>query len=89
MKAPRLQSVIQRMLFAAERYREHELANHAAAGAYGFLLSVAPAILLALSLTSTLFGGNPRVVAEINGWSHDFSDHSAARSLRVLTSATG
>jgi membrane protein len=54
------------MFFAAERYREHELANHAAAGAYGFLLSVAPAILLALGLTSTLFGGNPRVVAEIN-----------------------
>ena len=64
MKAPRLQSMIQRMLFAAERYREHELANHAAAGAYGFLLSVAPAILLALSLTSTLFGGNPKIVAE-------------------------
>ncbi len=54
------------MLFAAERFREHELANHAAAGAYGFLLSVTPAILLAISLTSTLFGGNPRVVAEIN-----------------------
>ena len=66
MKAHRLQSVIQRMLFAAERYREHELANHAAAGAYGFLLSAAPAILLALSFTSTLFGANPRVVAEIN-----------------------
>jgi uncharacterized BrkB/YihY/UPF0761 family membrane protein len=66
MKAPRLQSVIQRMLFAAERYQEHELANHAAAGAYAFLLSVAPAILLALSFTSALFSGNPRVVAEIN-----------------------
>ena len=66
MKAHRLQSVIQRMLFAAERYREHELANHAAAGAYGFLLSAAPAILLALSFTSTLVGANPRVVAEIN-----------------------
>jgi membrane protein len=66
MKASRFQSAIQRMLFAAERYREHELANHAAAGAYAFLLSVTPAILLALSFTSTLLGANPRVVAEID-----------------------
>ncbi|HTZ52442.1 MAG TPA: YhjD/YihY/BrkB family envelope integrity protein [Spirochaetia bacterium] len=66
MKAPRLQSAAQRMLFAAERYRDHELANHAAAGAYSFLLSVTPAILLALSFTSTVFGSNPAVVTEIN-----------------------
>ena len=54
------------MLFAAERYREHELANHAAAGAYAFLFSAAPAVLLALSFMSTLFGANPKVVAEID-----------------------
>jgi len=66
MNAPRLQSVLQRMLFAAERYREHELTNHAAAGAYSFLLSLTPAILLALSFMSTVFGANPAVVAEIN-----------------------
>ena len=66
MKVPRLQSAAQRMLFAAERYRDQELANHAAAGAYSFLLSMTPAILLALSFTSTMFGANPRVVTEIN-----------------------
>ena len=63
---PRIKSAVQRVLFAAERYREHELANHAAAGAYAFLLSAAPAILLALSFMSTVFGANPEVVAEIN-----------------------
>jgi len=61
----RVKSAIQRMFFAAERYREHELANHAAAGAYGFLLSATPAALLALGFMSTVFGTNPRVVAEI------------------------
>jgi len=66
MRASFLQSGIQRMMFAFERYREQELANHAAAGAYAFLLSVTPALLLALGFASTVFGASPRVVAEIN-----------------------
>jgi membrane protein len=76
---PRLKSVIQRILFAAERYGEHELANHAAAGAYAFLLSVTPAVLLALSFTSKVFGANPRVVSE--------TDRLVARFLGPLSSS--
>jgi YihY family inner membrane protein len=67
-------SASQRLLFAAERYGEHELANHAAAGAYAFLLSATPAVLLVLGLASALLRDSPaalegveRLVAGILG----------------------
>jgi membrane protein len=42
----------QRALVTAELFGKNELANHAAAGAYGFLLSAAPALLIAALLVS-------------------------------------
>jgi membrane protein len=48
---------IQRTVFSLEQFGRHEMANHAAAGAYGFLLSVGPALLVILYLTSIAFGG--------------------------------
>jgi membrane protein len=54
----------QRLVFALERFAEHELANHAAAGAYAFLLSAIPSVLLALGLASAFFRARPGALAE-------------------------
>jgi membrane protein len=48
---------IQRTVFSLEQFSRHEMANHAAAGAYGFLLSAGPALLVILYLSSIAFGG--------------------------------
>jgi membrane protein len=48
---------IQRTVFSLEQFGRHEMANHAAAGAYGFLLSAGPALLVILYLSSLAFGG--------------------------------
>lgn len=40
--------------FVFERFGEHELANHAAAGAYAFLLSATPALLIVAALARPL-----------------------------------
>ncbi|MBN1243716.1 MAG: YihY/virulence factor BrkB family protein [Spirochaetales bacterium] len=53
----------QGLAIAIERFGKRELANHAAAGAYGFLLSAAPAVLVVFWLT-TLFLPDPGVLAE-------------------------
>lgn len=53
----------QGLAIAIERFGKRELANHAAAGAYGFLLSAAPAVLVVLWLT-TLFLPDPGELAE-------------------------
>ncbi|MBL8968419.1 MAG: hypothetical protein JNG85_15545, partial [Spirochaetaceae bacterium] len=57
----------QRFLFTAERFAEHEMANHAAAGAYAFLLSATPAVLLILGLARALLRRHPRAFAEVEG----------------------
>jgi membrane protein len=57
-------ALLQRAVFCIERFGEHELANHAAAGAYAFLLSAMPAVLLALDLVSALLRARPGVIAE-------------------------
>ncbi len=57
-------ALAQRLVFAFERFGEHELANHAAAGAYAFLLSAMPAVLLALGLASALLRARPGALAE-------------------------
>jgi membrane protein len=54
----------QRAVFSFERFGEHELANHAAAGAYAFLLSAMPALLLALGLASSFLRAKPGALAE-------------------------
>jgi membrane protein len=50
-------SVTQRALFAFEQFGRHEMANHAGAGAYAFLLSAGPAVLVILYVSSIAFGG--------------------------------
>ena len=53
------QSLFQRILFSFELFGRNEMANHAAAGAYGFLLSAIPALLVIVFASS-------RVVASFN-----------------------
>ncbi|MBU0936333.1 MAG: YihY/virulence factor BrkB family protein, partial [Spirochaetes bacterium] len=48
-------SVLQRLVFTFEQFSRLELANHAAAGAYAFLLSAMPALLIILYISSRLF----------------------------------
>ncbi|HCM28038.1 MAG TPA: hypothetical protein DIC34_16150 [Treponema sp.] len=49
----------QRALMTVDLFGKNELANHAAAGAYGFLLSAAPAFLIAAILVSFSFRSSP------------------------------
>jgi len=60
-------ALAQRMVFAFERFGEHELANHAAAGAYAFLLSAIPSVLLALGLATAFFRARPEALSEALG----------------------
>jgi membrane protein len=70
----------QRAVFSFERFGEHQLANHAAAGAYAFLLSAMPALLLALGLASALLRARPMVIAEAERTVASFLGAMAARS---------
>lgn len=56
---------LQKVVFTAERFGQHELANHAAAGAYAFLLSATPAVLLVTGLAMALIGRYPRILGEV------------------------
>jgi len=49
-----IQGPLRRVLFSFEQFTRHEMANHASAGAYAFLLSAFPAILIVLYGFSTL-----------------------------------
>ena len=54
------------LTFVFERFGEHELANHSAAGAYAFLLSATPALLIVAALAGpflSLFHGGSDVWA--------------------------
>jgi membrane protein len=62
---------IQKLIFAAERFGQHELANHASAGAYAFLLSATPAVLLVVGIASTLLDRSPRILALVTGFIAD------------------
>jgi membrane protein len=55
---PRISSAGQKLLFTAELYGKRELANHAAAGAYAFLLSATPAFLVLLFASSRMLRGS-------------------------------
>jgi membrane protein len=59
----RLKLIAQRLLFAAERFGGHEMANHAAAGAYAFLLSATPAALLVIGAATAIAAGSPERAA--------------------------
>lgn len=47
-----IKSLTQRALFSFEQFSRHEMANHAAAGAYSFLMSAIPAVLVILFISS-------------------------------------
>jgi membrane protein len=66
MMSPRKasKSLAQRAIFCLEKFGEHELANHAAAGAYAFLLSAMPVVLLALDLAARLLRSRPGALAD-------------------------
>ncbi|HUX38917.1 MAG TPA: YhjD/YihY/BrkB family envelope integrity protein [Rectinemataceae bacterium] len=50
----RFKETIRVLTFVFERFGEHELANHAAAGAYAFLLAATPALLIVAGLAKPL-----------------------------------
>jgi membrane protein len=59
----RRKNALRHLTFVFERFGEHELANHAAAGAYAFLLSATPALLLVLGLSTSLLSAFPEAKA--------------------------
>lgn len=71
-RAEPLKAGVQRILFSIERFGEHEMANHAAAGAYAFLLSATPAVLLVLALARSLLRPFPRAVSSIEAIVSEF-----------------
>lgn len=60
-----MKTIMQQAVFTAERFGQHELANHAAAGGYAFLLSATPAVLLVIGLATALIGRIPRALDEV------------------------
>ena len=77
-------AIAQRLVFALERFGDHELANHAAAGAYAFLLSAIPLVLLALGLASALLRMLPNALAEAQRMVASFL--GAMEASEVITS---
>ncbi len=77
-------AIAQRLVFALERFGDHELANHAAAGAYAFLLSAIPMVLLALGLASALLRTLPNALAEAERMVASFL--GAMEASEVITS---
>ncbi|MDR0502814.1 MAG: YihY/virulence factor BrkB family protein [Treponema sp.] len=57
----------QRFFITLQLYSENGLANHAAACAYGFLLSMAPMLLLILFFMFIVFEPSPRVISTVVG----------------------
>ncbi len=63
-----MKSLGQRAIFAAERFGRDELANHAAAGAYAFLLSATPAVLLVIGIGTAMLRAAPDALASFMGF---------------------
>jgi len=53
---------VQRLIIAMQLFYENGLANHAGAGAYGFLLSIAPMLLLVSLLLLVAFRSSPQAI---------------------------
>lgn len=64
-------NVLRVLLFVLERFGGHELANHAAAGAYSFLLSATPAFLLVLGIARAVLSRYPRALASVAAFARD------------------
>jgi membrane protein len=56
---------VQRLFITAELFGQNGLANHAAAGAYGFLLSAVPALLIVSFVLLTALQSSPQAVSEL------------------------
>ena len=56
---------MQKLIFTMQLYGGNGLANHAAAGAYGFLLSIAPILLLIGFIIITIFNSYPQAIDAI------------------------
>jgi membrane protein len=56
-------ALFQRVWISVQYFGSNGLANHAAAGAYGFLLSLMPALLIVAFLISEIYASPPREVA--------------------------
>jgi membrane protein len=56
---------VQRLIIAMQLFGENGLANHAAAGAYGFLLSVAPMLLVIVFFILVAFEASPQMIADL------------------------
>ncbi|QQO08039.1 YhjD/YihY/BrkB family envelope integrity protein [Breznakiella homolactica] len=60
-----IEAVVQRFTITFQLFSQNGLANHAAAGAYGFLLSAAPALLIISFFVSRALQSSPETVVEI------------------------
>jgi len=56
---------IQRIFITIELYTENGLANHSAACAYGFFLSIAPILLLIAFILSFTFKASPKAITDL------------------------
>jgi membrane protein len=61
----RLRNLGGRLTITTELFNRNQLANHAAAGAYGFLLSALPAILLGTLIVTWVFRAKPEKMGEL------------------------
>ena len=59
------ESVIQKLWISFQLYGKNSLANHAAAGAYSFLLASVPALLMVAFILSVLFQSSPETAAQL------------------------
>jgi len=62
-----VKSFFQKLFITFQLYKENGLANHAAAGAYGFLLSMAPMLLLLAFLFFYILGSSPGTITALIG----------------------
>ncbi|MDR2150941.1 MAG: YihY/virulence factor BrkB family protein [Spirochaetaceae bacterium] len=59
------ESVVQKLWISFQLYGKNSLANHAAAGAYSFLLAAVPALLMVAFILSGLFQSSPEKAAQL------------------------
>jgi membrane protein len=59
-----VKTFLQRIFLTVQLFGDNSLANHAAAGAYGFLMSAAPVLLMASFLLFVSFRSSPHIVID-------------------------
>ncbi|MDR0563208.1 MAG: YihY/virulence factor BrkB family protein [Spirochaetaceae bacterium] len=64
---PKFEKIVQYVLITLELFNKHGLANHAAAGAYGFLFSAAPALLIVSFFVTETLESSPETSAALIG----------------------